>query len=195
MRKLLAGPISLLMVVAAGGAAMAAGTTSWLFNLRTTVPGTCSIQNGHTVSANNAIVGAPGASPTTINFSPAVNPTTALLNAANAVWAADAMCNNFATQATLASQSGTMFNAALPTIVAGAFLSKVDYNVTGNWASVVLVPLLANQPPNTPTQASTPIGGAINGPLQLTFAVPASGLPLVAGNYTDVMTLTLFTNP
>ena len=195
MRKVFAVPIAALMVIATGGAAIAANTTSWLFNLQTTVPGTCSIQNGHTVSANNAVVGAPGSSPTTINFSPAVNPTTALLNAANAVWAADAMCNNFATQATLASQSGTMFNAALPTVVSGSFLNKVDYSVTGNWASVVLVPLLANQPPNTPTRASTPIGGAINGALQLTFAVPASGLPLLAGSYTDVMTLTLFTSP
>lgn len=195
MRKAIAIPIAAALVVAAGSGAIAANTTSWQFNLKTTVPGTCSIQNGHTVGALNAVVGSPGTSPTTIDFSPAVNPQTAFLSAANATWAADAMCNNFATQATLASQSGTMFNPSLPTVVAGAFLSKVDYTVAGNWATVFLTPLLANKPPQTPTTSVTQIGGAINGPLQLTFQVPASGLPLVAGNYTDVMTLTLFTNP
>lgn len=105
------------------------------------------------------------------------------------------MCNNFATRALLASQGGTMINAQLPQVVAGAFLSKVDYTIDGNWASMALVPLVANRPPQTPVQSTTQIGGAINGPLQLTFAVPASGVPLVAGNYTDVVTLTLLTNP
>lgn len=195
MRRLLTLSIAAVLSASAAGAAFAANTSSWQFNLQTTVPGTCSIQNGRTVGTLNAVVGAPGSSPTTINFSSAVNQTTAFLNAANATWAADAMCNNFATQATLASQAGTMFNSALPTVVAGAFLTKVDYTVAGNWASVTLLPLIANQPPQTPISSATPIGGAINGPLQLTFQVPASGVPLVAGNYTDVMTLTLFTNP
>lgn len=195
MRNLLATSVAAVGSVAVATGAIAANTASWQFNLTTTVPGTCSIQNGHTISTNNATVGTPGSSPTTLNFSPAVNPTTAFLNAANVVWGADAMCNNFATQAVLASQAGTMFNAVLPTVIAGSFLTKVDYTVTGNWASVGLVPLQANRPPNTPTQSTTVIGGAINGPLQLTVAIPASGLPLVAGNYTDVMTLTLFTNP
>lgn len=195
MRNIVVAPIAAALIAATAGSAIAANTSSWQFNLQTTVPGTCSIQNGHTVGALNAVVGAPGTSPTTINFSPAVNQTTAFLSAANATWAADAMCNNFATQATLASQSGTMFNAALPTVVAGAFLTKVDYTVVGNWASVTLLPLIANRPPQTPVSSATPIGGAINGPLQLTFQVPASGVPLVAGSYTDVMTLTLFTNP
>jgi hypothetical protein len=195
MSKVLAVPLAAALVVAAASGAVAANTSSWQFNLSTTVPGTCSIQNGHTTGALNAVVGSPGTSPTTINFSQAVNPTTAFMNAANATWAADAMCNNFATQATLASQAGTMSNPSLPTVVAGAFLSKVDYTVVGNWASVTLIPLIANKPPQTPTTSVTQIGGAINGPLQLVFQVPASGVPLIAGNYSDVMTLTLFTNP
>ena len=194
MRTVVGFVVAAGLIVAAGDA-IAANTTSWQFNLRATVPGTCSIQNGRTVSTNNSVIGGPGNSPTTIDFSPAVNLTTALLSAANAVWAADAMCNNFATRALLASQGGTMINAQLPQVVAGAFLSKVDYTIDGNWASMALVPLVANRPPQTPVQSTTQIGGAINGPLQLTFAVPASGVPLVAGKYTDVVTLTLLTNP
>lgn len=195
MRKAVAFSVVLGLGAATGSGALAANTTAWQFNLRATVPGTCSIQNGRTVSTSNSTIGGPGTSPTTIDFSPAVNLTTALVNAASAVWAADAMCNNFATRATLASQGGTMVNAQSPQVIGGAFLTKVDYTVDGNWAAIALTPLIANRPPQTPTQSVTQIGGAINGALQLTFAVPASGVPLLAGTYTDVVTLTLFTNP
>ncbi len=103
----------------------------------------------------------------------------------------NAMCNSNASL-TLTTKNSGMSNQGGSAVANGssAFLQTVHYTVRANWASVSIT-----LDTNKGSTVSTPLGGAISGPLTLTFQNQAGTLPVPQGAYQDVVTLKLAAIP
>ena len=98
---------------------------------------------------------------------------------------------NVPTGVSLTTQSGTIYRSGLVSV---GFASRIDYtaNATLGGASTSLnTSAIATVPVTVSSGAATTCCGAVSGTLSVTITPKTSGLPLMAGTYADVLTITI----
>lgn len=127
---------------------------------------------------------------TTITLDPFTNTTNALLLGGSIeIRFSNVMCN-FAAKLGIITQNGAMTGTGLPSIQAGsgAFISAVDYNAQAVWGGVSTGLLFtASNPPGGKKEIQVP--GANLGVLRLVLLFQSYTTPILAGTYTDVLTV------
>jgi spore coat protein U-like protein len=167
--------------------AYAANTDSETVDLTATVASTCLIDAG-------------GFSD--INFSSQIDGTTALLTPGAMTVTADAYCNDNTTTVKIKSLNGGLFLATPPAIAASSdFAGVVDgtgrglpYTIGGDWKGVALTTFDSNAQADN-TDATVLTTNAINGTISLDVTLDSQTHPVLAGIYSDTITITITTAP
>jgi hypothetical protein len=117
-----------------------------------------------------------------------IDPATARVNTAAAeITFAEVMCN-YKAVISLSTLNAGLVPAVPVTDPDGAFLTKVPYTVTGTWGSFTLPTL--NTSNSAPASAIIKeADGARRNALVLNFSTTESDIPLVAGDFSDVLEL------
>lgn len=186
------------------GPVLAQTTASNAISVGGTAVDVCLIRTAPTVGAlTNATLSNLGAGAGTIAIDTLANTTDATLNAASIQLTFPAMCNNTHRVSVTSAQGGLQNASAVEnTVMSGSanFIRKVGYTVGYTWAGSTGGGLALSTNSGTggsgPTAGSTTstplqISGANDGNLVMTIAVAAvANTPVVAGSYTDTLTLT-----
>lgn len=177
-------------IALAGGAwvvAWAADTSTSSVTLSGSVNNTCGFASNPTESLNNnAVLTAPTASAPVITFNVA-NPTTAFLNTAKIRLTYPAICNYSPTTLSLKTTKGGMIVGAAPAATVSGFLTRIDYEASASWGTAAAI-VMTNGTQNEVSNSST-INAPRNTSLQLTIDITGVSTPLIAGTYTDTLTL------
>ncbi|MFO1113881.1 MAG: hypothetical protein U1E35_08535 [Rhodospirillales bacterium] len=88
-----------------------------------------------------------------------------------------------------------MVNSQSPQVIGGAFLTKVDYTVDGNWAAIALFPLIANRRAANADPERHPDRRRHQRCTAAHLRRPGQRRTAARRHVSDVVTLTLFTNP
>jgi hypothetical protein len=175
---------TLAVALCDGAKAQTSGSASITLN-GTAVP-VCNLPNPATATTGTPVNAT--YSQNVVTVTQFIDPGTALVLPATLALQFDkAMCNSNATMSLTSKNSG-MTQQSGSVIAAGSnsFLQTVPYTATATWAGVTITLNTAIGP-----TASSSVGGAISGPLTLTFLTQASTTPVVQGAYQDVVTLKL----
>jgi hypothetical protein len=156
------------------------------FGVQGSAPPVCLFSEPHTTQASNMAIGVASSTRSTLNISRLADSATAQLLSASITVVSKGTCNHAHTF-TIATKNGGLNT---PTS-AGGFANHVDYTATVSWGSsnsqLQTTALEGQKTPN-----SIPIG-AYAGDMQLQISINQDGarnLPLVAGVYTDDLTIT-----
>ncbi|MBI1405003.1 MAG: hypothetical protein GC145_02630 [Caulobacter sp.] len=177
--------LALAALLAAAGPAMAqtdVTTATIQAELRGSVLSGCLLETPQSTGVSNAQVSelSPGSANIAINQM--VGEDGAVIGAIITL-VLPATCNQAHTL-NLSSLRGGLLGDG-PASSSGAFRSEVPYTVTVSWAG-------ASQTFQTQDgDLSLALGEAVTGPVTITINIPAGGLPLVAGAYSDELTLVL----
>jgi hypothetical protein len=127
----------------------------------------------------------------TVSFTQFIDPQTALVNPSTiSLNFPGAFCNYNAT-VSLSTRNGGLTTTNASTVVsdAGTFLSKVPYVANLNWGRVTGLSLDTSTAGAAGATVSKPAGGANSSDLTVSIATARSTLPVLAGTYSDVITI------
>lgn len=136
-------------------------------------PEGCVIATPTQGAITNAIL-TPGANSAQVRILQLADPTTAVPEAATMDMTFPVTCNT-AHSLTISTLQGGLVNASPP---GPGFRNRLDYQVNANWDGQHVSGTSA-----APVQMSVP--NAATGQLDLSIVIPAGGIPLVAGAYSD----------
>ena len=177
-----------IAVLSMTGSAQAANSDSATVALTATVASTCYIADANFT-------------PGSLDFGSQIDGTTAVLTEAGINATVGGYCNDATTTLGLASTNGGLHDSSTPTIAAGTFAGVTD-GVTGRflhyttaastWAGVAFDTEMATATSTAGALATT----AINGTIDITVTLDDQGTnPVLAGIYTDTITVTISTGP
>jgi hypothetical protein len=149
-------------------------------------------------SAQTNAVATPGASTTTVAMT-LTNSTSAALNAGGFTLTYAGMCD-YAHSVGIKATNGGLLNASAvanaPVAGSGAFIQRIGYTSSVAWAGATTTgPAPANDTAvatgDTPSTVAiqTAVLGSNRGPLVLTVGIAADATPVVAGLYSETLTL------
>lgn len=141
-----------------------------------TVNPVCTINNSPTGGASNVII--------PVSAAGAVN--TGTLTPSGSPFASVA-CNAPA-NLQLTSQSGGVRTTATGV---GGFVGRIDYTASANWNSVTATINTSGATTGPFAGTAAGVGTAFSGPLTVSITPIANAQPLLAGNYTDTLHITL----
>jgi hypothetical protein len=159
-------------------------SASQTFTINGTAAPVCLLGTPNASGSNNATFSA-----NTITLTQFIDSSTALVNDASmTLETSKAMCNYNAWLSVSSQNGGLKPNNATPVLSgSGGFLTLVPYTVDANWGAVHVS--LDTSSGNTIARVQA--GGANSGSLSLVIATHKSSLPVVQGNYSDVVTVKL----
>jgi hypothetical protein len=156
------------------------------FGVQGSAPPVCLFSEPHTTQASNMAIGVASSTRSTLNINRLADSSTAQLLPASITVVSNGTCNHAHTF-TIATKNGGLNTATS----AGGFANHVDYTAIVSWglsnSQLQTTGLEGQKTPN-----SIPIG-AYAGDMQLQILINQDGsrnLPLVAGVYTDDLTIT-----
>lgn len=194
MKKKIAVGAGLGLALVAGATVVWAQSASQDVNLTATVPAFCQFTAVPTITPDVNIASAvPGSPSSSVTIASGAN-STGTMQAWSFTYETAAVCNKGA-QLVVTSQSAGLRQTG-NTISSGVFLDRMDYSATAFWGATFTTLTTAGK---TGPAVSAPVGN-IAGPRAATMTIGVSGdlniaAPLLAGTYTDTMTVSLTPNP
>ncbi|MBV9541047.1 MAG: hypothetical protein JO167_07245 [Alphaproteobacteria bacterium] len=181
--------------------AMAADTATNNIGISGTSPNTCTLNSGAQTAATNAAF-TPGSGSSTLAITALASAADASLQATSATLTFVGMCN-YKHNVGLKSANSGLQNANTsndPVAGSGSFIKKVGYTASYTWAGhsssgsenltfTNNVGTGASAAASTTTGATFAVAGANQGNLVLQLDVAASATPVVAGTYSDTLTV------
>lgn len=164
-----------------------AADLSRTFNLKAKVESSCSFAaSGASWSQQqNVTVEDPNGSSPTIDFTKSITPTGA--TNAEAEWKSTASCN-VKPSITLASQKGAMISPGLN--ATPNFTHYLAYQAQASWGNKTVI-LEANTPNQAQSSGEQLMDGATSGEFRVRFTTKGVQQPFLAGEYSDVVTVTI----
>lgn len=200
MKKLiLLGAASAALICA--GPAFAADSASNAISISGSSPNTCTLDSGTQGAVTNSAY-TPGAGASTLAITNLASATDASLQATSAVVTYVGMCNYAHNVGLKSLNSGLQNNTAAndPLASSGSFIKKVGYTASYTWAGHSSgagetlsfsndVGTGASAAAAATTGTTFAVAGANSGNLVLTFGITGSATPVVAGTYSDTLTV------
>lgn len=189
MRALIAAPLACAAALLAVAPALAQTVTTGegRLDVEGTAPSACLVQTPQAAIGTNTTFSSGNSQQGQVTITQFVDPQTAVAKEATISVALPAICNT-AHHVTVTSQNRGLLRAggvASQTAVNG-FREFVPYTVTASWAGQTAT---GQSLTGTPVNITTQDGAA--GQVSLTIDVPGGGDPLVAGTYSDSLTIEL----
>jgi hypothetical protein len=122
-----------------------------------------------------------------VNITTLADPNTATANAATLNLGITAVCNQWHT-IVLESARGGLQPSPAPASVPNGFAARVDYTASAGWTGPQVTLTTAGSPGAT---ATTTVNGPQSGSLNVSITIPRGSTALIAGSYTDTLTLEL----
>ncbi len=206
MKKLILAAASL--VALSSGSAFAADTQSTDVTFSGTVANTCVLKQGVFSAGTNAVLsgtagGNAGTSTVALTLADA---TTAALNSAGfTLTYADSYCN-YAHKITIKATNGGLLNSTTgndPVATSGAFVQRIGYDADLKWMGNSFAqgpnPSTSTTDKTGDTSATNEMPFAVNGAnradVVLTVAIASNTNPVVAGTYSETLTIKLAPQP
>lgn len=193
MRQYIVAAAAAVAAIMTAGTALAADTATHNITLTGTMPDTCNIPTAPTTAAstNMTLNGGATTSASTVNVSNIFNTTTgALTGGSITLRFASAVCNYNAT-VSLQTTNGRLTRSGGTAVVAGTWLTAVDYSAVASWATFTSSTL--NATGTAGAKINSTIGGPVVGNLDVQITVASSATPVAGGTYDDVLVLQIGT--
>ncbi len=155
------------------------------------VANTCTLGTPTLSSLNASLT--PAASSSVVTFNSLANTNTAALNASGFAMNYEGMCN-MAHQIQLKAANGGLRQVTPVAVLGGNFVERIGYTATATWGGQTASPAIdatstGAAPAAAEKQDTKTVAGANAGTLVLQVTIPSNAAPVVAGDYTETLTL------